>query len=882
MRTLVSVLLVSGSSLVLSGCPAGGSDSSTPNTVTAFHVPEQVTANSTFNVTVAVQSQGSTSGTASSSGLVRGVYIADVTPSATPIDCGEEQPATVDGDVLTFSCNAPQAIASGSNEHTLAVRVQNTSDNERTASVEVVNDGMVDDVLTDASGTPVAEATPGQTLLVTFSSSTNPAGVGQYTVIAPTGWTIDGSAVCSLPSSSGPNCKVKLVVPATETLDVTDYVKLTAQSGSSRLENMYFPVDVVQSAAVALIGAPASGLTFEYAENISDTVYANLPGQTPAFTYNVRYTFRNTSGGTVNVDSAATQGLSGVQFDCAGAVSSSATCALPDNGYLVVSGQLQNDLASDLDPTAAQRSMDVYVKLLDAGKSLLAHHSNRIYLADYHPGYVAFHIVNPTRQPTIIGAFVGNSMIDFSKGTLVNGINFQEYSYHLPVDGGTVYLPPGSGIKIYIAHTKNNFSFPAVPSSTGAPEEPPYVVMEMTYTENPPKGACNWGPPECPTLTVDESYVNSIAILARLNAIGNAGHQDAAGQPLITEDATFGAVTSLTTKQLFDTVQANLAKTGGPWAKLAETETVAGKQVIMRIEAPIAVSPVPNLDPFPAGYYDDYVDKLWTYFTPSKTSSNYMLVNASGVGDASGNIRPADDCIVKGQVATTGANAGKLVFQKYSGTCPQGYVVAGLPGMGAPGSNSCGPSKNQGCYDTTDLVFSRFNDCDFLQATGSGGCHQYVDPTSGGTTPQNVDAATFFINDGLWGPNGTYRAVIGRAIAAYQAAGLLPAPESTTAVPAMPCSPPQVMQKENAAAIVVLEIAASGSLASTPCLSGLTIPTYNAYANALLPYVDVYTYSYSDFLGRDGTVTFSEQAYNGTSPLPPPLQRAQPVTVTLQ
>lgn len=783
--------------------------------------------------------------------------------------------------MVTFPCTAPQTMPSGSNEHTLEIHVPNTSDLVETTSVEVVNDGVVDAILTDTSGATVTRATPGQTLTVVFGSTTSPAGVGQYTVVAPKGWTVDGSAACSLPSSSGSDCKVKLVVPGTESIGVKDYVKLTAQSGSSRLENAYFPVDIVQPGATSG-GTPASGLTFEYAENISDTVYANLPGQTPAFTYDVRYTFRNMSGATLSIDSAVTQGLSAMQYDCAGTSSSSATCALPDKGYLVVSGQLQNDLASDLDPTAAQRSMDVYVKLLDVSKTLLVQHSNRIYLADYHPGYVAFRITNPTRQPTIIGAFVGDSMIDFSTGKLVSGIDFRKYSYRLPVDGGTVYVPPGSGIKLYIAHTKNNFSFSAVPSSTGSPEEPPYVVTEMTYTENPPAGACMWGPSECPTLTVDESYVNSIAILARLNAIGNAGHQDASGNPLITEDATFGAVTSLTTKQLFDTVQANLDKLGGPWAKLAETETVAGKQVITRIEAPIAVSPVPSLDPFPAGYYDDYVDKLWTYYTPSKTASNYMLVNASGVGDASGNIRPADDCIVKGQIATTGANAGKLVFQKYSGTCPQGYVVAGLPGMGAPGSNTCGPSKDQGCYDTTDLVFSRFNDCDFLQATGSGECHQYVDPTSGNANPQNVDAATFFINDGLWGPNGTYRAVIGRAIAAYQAAGLLPAPESVTSVPAQPCSPPQVMQKENAAAIVVLEIAASGSLASTPCLSGLTIPTYNGYANALLPYVDVYTYSYSDFLGRDGTVTFSEQAYNGTSPLPPPLQRAQPVTVTLQ
>ncbi|HEX6550037.1 MAG TPA: hypothetical protein VF117_05135, partial [Gammaproteobacteria bacterium] len=47
-RTNLPLLFVFGITVLLSGCPLGGSGSSTPTTVTAFHVPEQATANSTF------------------------------------------------------------------------------------------------------------------------------------------------------------------------------------------------------------------------------------------------------------------------------------------------------------------------------------------------------------------------------------------------------------------------------------------------------------------------------------------------------------------------------------------------------------------------------------------------------------------------------------------------------------------------------------------------------------------------------------------------------------------------------------------------------------------------------------------------------------------
>ena len=67
---------------------------------------------------------------------------------------------------------------------------------------------------------------------------------------------------------------------------------------------------------------------------------------------------------------------------------------------------------------------------------------------------------------------------------------------------------------------------------------------------------------------------------------------------------------------------------------------------------------------------------------------------------------------------------------------------------------------------------------------------------------------------------GTYRAVVGRAIAAYQAIALLP----TCANPA------EVMDAANARA----DIATGKGFTNPSCLSGLnSSPTWNVYAAAL-------------------------------------------------
>ena len=892
-RSVLGFLAVSGFVPLISACPFSGSDSNPLNTVTEYHVPERVAANSTFQVEIAlapaalslVSPQSATGGNAPYQGS-RFVSIVDVNPPGPPVTCGGQQRATVGGEPVDFVCTAPSTVPGGNNEHHLQIRVPGTTDSSDTASVEIINDGLVNDALTDSSGAPIGSVSPGQPVDVAFTTNSNPLGVGRYTVEVPEGWTIDGDVSCDLPGNQGTSCKVHLTAPVDGSIGVTDYIRITPQSGSSRLADDYLPVVLDLDRSAGALGGTSRGLHFEYAQNISRTVYANLKGDTksPTFTYHASFTFKNTSGAKVTIKTADIQGLKAVKYDCAGTTGDKPDCTLADNGYLVVEGTLDNGI----DSKKADRNLVVSIKLRDAAKTIQGAYSERVYRADYVANHVAVRIINPGKTDTIVGAFQ-NGMIKFNKsgvgdlgGSKPYPINFKKDIRRLGKDGGIFYMPYASGAKIYIAHTKNTFSLAAVPSVTASPEEPPYVVLEMSYTSQPPAASCSWGPSVCPYMTIDESYVNSMAILGKINAIGNGGDNDASGSPLTTQEVTFGALSNITTKQLLKDAQTSLDGLGGGWQDLVETVTPKSTE-LKWMRAPISLSQVAGLDPFASDYYKDYINKLWAYYAKG---SHTMYVNASGTGDSNQQIGPADSCVLMGDVppvSGTSPNAGKLVFSPYSasGTCPaKGYVVAGLPNQN--GVDSCGHNGSRKdtkpCADTPkNLVFEKFNDCDFFQATGSGECHELVDPTSSSTAPQPIDAATFFENEGLWGPNGTYRAVVGRAIAAYQAAGLLPPP---SAMNPPTCAPNNmtVLAKENAAADVDEEVGRTGKLSSTPCLSGLSIPTYNAYAGSLLKYVDVYTYSYSDFLGRDGTVTFDEHVLAQNSGLP----RAQPVTITLQ
>lgn len=907
--------LVGSVAIVLSGCPLdSGSSGTTLHTVTNFHVPEYVTSGSTFSVQVSLapaalsltSPQSSSSGTAAYQGS-RYISVVDVTPSAPSISCGGAQQVVVGGDTVEFSCRAPDAVPGVNNVHHLRILAPETTDPVDNADVEVVSRGLVTGKLTDLSGAATDTTSPGGSFLVVLSAAAHPLSVGQYTVSGPDGWTIDGSDKCTFPESDYV-CKVKMAVPADAPMGITDYVHVQAQSGSARLDGSYFPINVEPPFATTttLVGGTGGALTLDYAENISQTLYADSSSPDVTFTYKPQFTFL--AHEAVHITSVTYRNLEKgtVRYSCKGATpGTSMDCDMAAGDTYSVSGTLKSNYPEKDLPVG--KVVSIY--LMD-DKSRIHAQSSRVtfvkYVKDHiavrvmdHEGALPLHVAVTSQAGWIsFRKQVNGRTVQTNEGTQTTGApKFKTESYLIEPSkkakdvSGVIYIPYELGGKVYIARSKNPFSYEPAPNISAFPLEPPYLVFEATYQKTPPAGP---NPPPCDTpcdsLSADLSYVDSVMIPARFNVMGNAGNQAGPNMPLITQDVTFGAIYNDRTSTFLKSIYDRLGKS--KWKGLEIVKPGAPSDVF-GVRGPVQVFGVPKqssggksytIDPFGSDYYDTYIDKLWDYY---KTHTMYVL--ASGTADAQQQIRPADNCVLQGKVEqdSNGAYVFKFKRDTSYGSCPSlGYVKAGLPNQTSV--NSCGinnttqpPTPGTApCADTANLVFSKLNSCDFFEAAGSNKCHEYVDPTSKSGKPQGVDAATFFENQGLWGPNGTFRAVVGRAITSYQAAGLLPPPSSLPKSGPV-CAPnaTTVLRKENAKADVKQELENWNQLKSTPCVTVPSgFPTYDLYSSALLPLVDVYTYSYSDFLGRDGTVGFSEvPLYPGTD-----LPRAQPITVVLQ
>lgn len=869
------------------------------HTMTSYHVPEAVTADSHFKVQVTLlpalatltSPQRAGSGGAQYEGL-RYVSVVDTSSSAPQIQCGGAQPVTVGGSPVEFDCASSSAVLGANNVHDLQIRAPETADPVDHAYVEVVSQGTVNDQLTDMSGNPTDTTSPGQSLRVAFDASSQQAAQGQYTVTAPEGWTVAGSGTCTFPAT-GSTCSVELQVPADAPMGITEYIHVASQSGSSRLEDDYFPVQVEPPASNALLAGSQDALQFEYAENISRTLYANLPNAGVKFTYKPVFTFKNTSSSLITLTSVTVNGLDSVNYTCDPATSSSSCQVSPGSDY-TVSGTLPSTFQ------ALPKKDSVVSITIDYSGGHSYAKSQRVTFVKYVPGAVAVKVIDlHQKYPMHVGAFAGTNWIQFASkngdevGTVAGtDFHFKSKSYSMSKDGGVFYLPYAESAKVYIARGKNGFSYEATPNISALPLEPPYIVLEESYTKTTPSGdSCS---SICDILAADMSYVNSVQVAAKFNIMGNAGKNAGPGKPLVTQDFTAGVIGKDATKDFLKAVRDGLTLAKNDWPGLVirapSGATVTGS--VGGVRAPLSVYGVATqssggknyvVNPFKTNYYDEYIGKIWDYY---KTHTMYVF--ASGTADKNLNIRPANDCVLQGGVVKDSAGVYVLKFKadpKY-GACPAlGYSKAGLANQNGP--DSCGVTTSQPpaagtapCADSANLVFTKFNSCDFFVATGSGQCHEIYDPLAKKKLP--VDAATFDENTGLWGPNGTYRAVVGRAIASYQAAGLLP-PPSSLAKPQPTCAPNAmtILRKENAAADVGVILANYNGLQSSPCVTlSNPIPTFNVYASALLPYVNVYTYSYSDFLGRDSTVTFSEVPLyaNGDSSLP----RAQPITVILQ
>ncbi len=900
-RPLLAVSVLSSCFLLLSACGGSGSLRPKSSTITASaNVPGTAYANSTFKVSVSLTASKPAASTAN----VQVVDTGTVTPQ---IDCGQPKTLTINAVYSTdFSCQAPQANLGSSNVHQLQVDVNGTPNLSSPVSINVVNGGRVDVQLTSASGTVITAAAPGQTVDVAFSTTTTPAGTGQYTVTAPSGWQVGNSGVCNI-SSTSTSCKVPLTV-ASNAANGPYNIAMGAELGSSSLSPEVLTLSVQSQ-------TPTNDLTYERTQNFSKTLYANQSGSSgPTSTYIPVFLFKNTSGGSLTVTSVSASALGTVKYGCDVIISAKAdypslgttSCTVSNGGLFAVEGTLasantgvypvsisvlggsgtssktyiQHDVLVDFVPYVADH-VAVHVDTQGGGGS----NGNGITLAAVYGGNMVTFALNSNND------YVGTTSSDSSNGS------FKEDEIKLPDTGGLIYMPYGASGVIYITRAADGFQTSKVPSATGAVPLSsggqtvtyPFLNIEMTYQKS--QGTCTSSAINCEYLTVDQTYVNDVSILSSFNVMGNSGpipDSYSSGASEVTPVSlmwTNGSITNLPLSTVFQNMNNAFNAAGAPWtySSYVGPSQVYEKSYIQKqngsifeILSPAQVWGDSNIDPMASTYYDNYVNDLWTFWQSGTTQPHDIRVFASGTGKSSYSKTDleVDNCVLIGQVvppSSTSPNAGMLVFNADTSTnCPQyAYAVQGTGFGGA----KCGASGTDPCRDSSNnLVFERFNKCDFANAAGATNCHPLL-PSSGSTStsPATITTSNFPYNGSLWGPNGTYRSLIGRAIASYQAAGLLPVCQSGAPVPGT------ILTADNARA----DIANGLAYKNPTCVPGVpATPAYwNVYVQALRPYVNVYTYTFSDFLGADGTVTYAENALSQTQQQNMPT--AQPITISV-
>lgn len=816
-----------------------------PTVITAHTViPLSVVASSPFTVNVSLTSTGKSGGTAS----VQVVDVGTVTPK---IDCGSAQTLTIGGAGGNFTCQAPAVNLGQSNTHQLQVNVNGTANLPAPVAVGVVNGGRVDVQLTNTSGSPISTAQPSQTVEVAFSTTTTPKAIGKYTVTAPSGWTIGNGAACSFTGSNS-SCKVPVTVAA-KAASGAYTISIVPENGSSELSATSLPLTVQNQ--------PSSNtMTFDLAQNIAETLYANLPSQATTFTYNPVFLFKNPSTtaslSITAVNASGFNAKASVKYGCniaapsltaAYPLSTSPSCTLKPGQLYAVVGNLDNSFPAPTPATApVVGTASISISIQGSTKTFVNYDTN-VTFVQYKEGYVAVRAVNKnlSEGPELwIAAVYGPNMVQFSGsppvGTAPNSgtLNFAGDQIQLPQTGGVFYMPYGDSGGIYLTRASAGFSsIPAnsAPTPTGSVQAPPFLQIEFTYKKNlgGGKAPCTATPTLCESLTVDQTYVNFINVLGRFNSMGKADAN------VLVESAGGGFNKSYTKAQIFQGVADFFNKQGAPWAydpTRHTTGTPEGLQnyvqhatptstssSITEVLAPIQVFapgavtapwPVPYYDPMPNNYYDQYIQDSWTYL---KSHPVYIHITSALTGTS--------NCVLKGAItpATAPGTSGQLVFNQSSGTCP--------PEADSP----------------NNIAFYDLDKCDFVLAAGGACTHPGA----------------------LFGVNNTYRSVLGQTIAAYEAIGLFPCAGTSSSAPMSPA---------NAQA----DVASGNAFKNPSCLTGLgPAPTWNVYAAALRPYVDVYTYAYGDFLGIDRTVTFSVNAFASSPTLYKDMPRVQPVTISL-
>ncbi len=587
---------------------------------------------------------------------------------------------------------------------------------------------------------------------------------------------------------------------------------------------------------------PTSPIQLEYDSGVSDTLYTNA-------VYNqAKFVFKNETSDTVGNLSASITNLTSPMCKCGtSAIACSSSCTLQGGGEYTVSGTYQHNVNGEKNIT-----IDFSGKNNRTGKPFTFNFKKNIFTVPHQTDAIAIRVIG--NNPALPNMFVnagcnGNSkLIQFVSDGVIPGTSAEsftgtcsatnmDFTQGVKVKSGDVLYYPrtiNAGNRLYM-------SYAAFTTTTQPVETPP--IQSFAYIE---PNYYPFGSGE--ELFVDLSYVNMMGIGIRMNMIGSSNNVTAG----VIADNTFGQIDpSLTTDEIFTQLATDFDNIGHGWEQSVRRD---GANKIFAI-ASASVSQL-----LPQTYYNAYIKDLLVYL-----KTHTVRVSAAGVGG------PAyQNCVFTSKVVNI-SGQDEIVFVPNS-SCPQFS-----PGVNPNNPNVLNPGSAPPWGNRPKLVdkadasgtYLHFlpNYCDISQAAGSFLCHvQSKNDLPAVETPSNLPANTALFGNGIkgfFGPNGTYRAEIGKLLLSYMTAGFLPSAITNNTV----------LSKTNLRKYKQLYFTDQ----YTAVLQDKSLPPiFDVYSHFLTQFFDVYTTAYSDELGLDNSITFNNNNIPGNN-----FPYAQPMTLNL-
>lgn len=605
-------------------------------------------------------------------------------------------------------------------------------------------------------------------------------------------------------------------------------------------------------------------LQLSYAQNIGETLYFNADASAmPFFTYEPQFVFVNEAADSATVDAVAVSDadyMTNLTYKCAGKAGA-LPCTLKPGESFEVLAKLAGFSPASADKKTVVKTAQLQLIKQDVAdtesgtqKVLVGEYEMTTEFVPYVPGYIAMRTVNSRAgQQAYLAAAYGANTLHFAKdadglykGTIGSEMQFETDSYKLQdISGGLVYVPYGESGTVYLSYEPFNYEAAPSPSQPGTPG---FFMAEFTY---PNPTTCGASQAVCESLYLDTTYVNFMQYFGSASSIGASSYLPTSVLTGYGYAGATDAAIAKGTEAVFNDIYNEYQTFDAPWkyvppatpnmtanyfATSVENGTIPDDTTVLYAPVQLFQAGKATNQPMNNDYYDDYINALWLHL-----ETNPIYVDANSITN------PAkSNCILKGEVKN---NA--LSFSAVSGNdCPaHAYVVPAMVSSFSSCATGAPEVGGTNCADTPNLTFDKFNTCDFATAAGSNNCGASA-----------ITEANFTTNKTLWGPNGTFRAIVGRAITSYQAAGILPICANSGMTEISQDSP---MNQTNSRAAI-----ATGKAFENPsCLAGLSDqkPVYNLYSKELSKYVQAYTYSYGDFLGMDATITYGRNAFPGSS-----------------